>query len=237
MSAGRVGLMTAFSFADWFVAWRKALGNPARFAHGAEWQLDLRHLVVSALSDASAEQLLNPLVASHLRHYGARWAIENGYQDKTFWVRSEWAKVDLSYGLAEPFDGPSRDWDKAWLDKKTGDFGQCEVKVIYAHYSDSVKTTVLEKLANQLQARREYDQNRDRLTQQYFGLIWMFEHKNEPGNRTLESIRLQTRLPDTLELIGGPTPPADNDILIGTWPDAAGKQYEARLDLALVKLK
>jgi hypothetical protein len=236
--------MTAFSFADWFVAWRKALGNPARFAHGAEWQLDLRHQVVSALSDASAEQLLNPLVASHLRHYGARWAIENGYKEKTFWVRSEWAKADLSYGLAEPFDGPSRDWDKAWLDGKTGDVGQCEVKVLYAHYGESKVEHKLKKLEWQLKTRRDVDRTWQKRTpqvlqhlfdQQYHGLIWMFEHKNEPG--TLESIQLQTRLPDTLELIGGPTPPADSDILIGTWPDAAGKQYAARLDLALVKLK
>lgn len=245
--------MAAFSFADWFVAWRKALGNPARFAHGAEWQLDLRHLVVSALSDASAEQLLNPLVASHLRHYGARWAIENGYQDKTFWVRSEWAKVDLSYGLAEPFDRNLLSWNRAWLDGKTGDLGQCEVKVLYAHEYESKVKAKLKNLVEQLEKHREVDRLeqekaphvlRHLKNQRYHGIIWMFEHQRDRKptrkhdySQPLSSLRIQEWLPRELKQVHAPQMPLKYDTLIRTWPDVDGKPYEARLDLALVKLK
>jgi hypothetical protein len=169
-------LRELFSMRDWFCRWVDALAAPST---DARWPSPLRRLVAEALSDAAAEQFLNPLVAQHLRRYGASVA-EASSTDRVFWVRSEWEKVDLSYGFARPFEGSSAAWDRAWRDGVTGDVGQCEVKVIYAHQPQGMMKT----LAGQLEERRAKDVARaapDAAKLRYHGLVWLFEHGDGAG--------------------------------------------------------
>ena len=173
-----------FSLEAWFDQWRVAIDrHESPSAEGAVWPPSTRRAVLEALSDASAEQFLNPLVASHLRRFGALHA-RLVAPERMFWVRSEWEKVDISYGLATPFRPGPRAWDNAWASGATGDIGQCEVKVCYTHlYAGKMK-----RLAGQLEVRRERDYVRKAPTLphiRYHGLVWLFEHG---GATTLQRV-------------------------------------------------
>lgn len=219
----------AFSFGTWFDRWREELAAPATDA----WPGSIRRVVLEALSDASAEQLLNPLVASHLRRFGGELARRLA-PDRVFWVRSEWAKVDLSYGLAAPFAPTPRGWNVAWTTGQTGDLGQCEVKVCYTH----LHLGKLKTLAGQLEDRRERDRLHDAPGLEhlrYHGLVWLFEHGGatklpglgaelEAEAKTLGLVVRRPFIPSTAEVLGR------------IWPSADGAPYRCGMTMALLEL-
>ncbi len=229
-----------FTFEGWFKEWRAALAQPGEASDSAtagHWSgaFRVRRAVLEALSDAGAEQFLNPLVASHLRSFGSRIASTSA-PESWFWVRSEWEKVDISYGLApRRFSGESRGWERAWLSGATGDLGQCEVKVCYTHHYAG-KMGVLR---GQLEERRERDVRRrphfER--QRYHGLIWLFQHEGvgelrHVGDRLLkeaEDLRLKVLHPFLI--------PSAADNLGRLWPSCEKQNYECGLSLALVELE
>ena len=114
-------------------------------------------------SDCSNELYLNALTALHLRRYG------RARDFPLWWVRCEWAKVDISFGMAkEQF----QNWNAAWNNGKTGDIGQIEGKVLYWHHSKSACCFKLCDLRRELDDRRKKDVGH-REWQLYFGLVWM----------------------------------------------------------------
>jgi len=128
-------------------------------------------MMLEILTDAASELFCSAILAAHLRRFGAQRFASN-----KFWVRCEWAKFDLSYGIArETFS----DWDKAWARGITGDLGTIEVKVIYKHYAESKYLAKVADLAAQLQARRRQiaawrasgPQDGGKETYGYYGLL------------------------------------------------------------------
>lgn len=228
MSAATDGV---FSLETWFDRWLDALGAPC-LADDAAWPGRTRRMIAEALSDASAEQFLNPLVASHLRHFGREHASKHT-PDRVFWVRSEWDKVDLSYGLSAPFELSTRSWNGASADGTTGDLGQCEVKVCYTHlHAGKIKT-----LAGQLEDRRDRDRQApgaDAL--QYHGLVWLFQHGGIDDLRRIgdtireqaERFGLVTRRPFAY--------PDVADDCGALWPSTGTKPYRCGMALALFEL-
>lgn len=213
-----------FSFEDWFDRFCSDIDSPS----------PIRRLVLEALSDAGAEQFLNPLAASNLRRYGA--AIAAGTDpDLLFWVRSEWEKVDLCYGLAVPFEPTRRGWNSAWEQGKTGDLGQCEAKVCYTH----IPAGKVEELAGQLRQRRQRDQVRrspglEHL--RYHGIVWLFQHAGVDAMpdvcRELES-RAETLGLTVLRPFRAPATPED---LGRIWPSATNSSYSCGMAMALLEL-
>lgn len=106
--------------------------------------------MLEVLTDASNELFAAGIIAAHLRRFGAAHhpQVANGH----FWVRSEWAKFDMCYGIAT---ARFRDWNLAWDNGVTGDCGIIELKVIYSHYDDSKKAEKMDELSRQLKARQE----------------------------------------------------------------------------------
>lgn len=221
-----------FWLVDWFDRWLEVLGPPMETADET-WPPPLRRLVTEVASDASPEQFLNPLTAAHLRRHGRKLA-QDLELSRQFWVRSEWEKVDLSYGLAGAFS--DNNWDRAWSDHETGDLGQCEVKVCYTHqYKGKVAI-----LADQLTERHKRDQLRKapgRAFQRYHGLIWLFqldgidkmaevggEIEAETGRHGLTVVR-------SFNL------PARADNLGALWPGRGHSDYGVGLAAALVELE
>ncbi|MEN9796372.1 MAG: hypothetical protein RL653_68 [Pseudomonadota bacterium] len=191
-------------------------------------------MLLEALSDASAEQFLNPLVASHLRNHGGRLA-KAVKANKVFWVRSEWEKVDLCYGLADPFKPTPEGWASSWRTGATGDLGQCEVKVCYTHlYAGKIET-----LAGQLEERRERDKsydapNRKRL--RYHGLIWLFQHGGIDELKSIGDKLEATSVRNGLNVVRNFVPSREQDTLGPLWPSENGEAYACGMALALVEL-
>jgi len=102
----------------WFESFRDELGAVA--VVDPSWPTTAGAMLHEALSDAGAEQFLYPLAAMRLRQFGRRRATGQGFRDEVFWARSEWEMVDVSYGLAKPFDVDS---DAAWRVVRTALLG------------------------------------------------------------------------------------------------------------------
>ncbi|MCC6993525.1 MAG: hypothetical protein IT370_02735 [Deltaproteobacteria bacterium] len=232
-----------FTFEAWFDEWLRQLGPagsalPTGDEHDHHWSgsFEVRRAVLEALSDAGAEQFLNPLVASHLRAFGSKLA-RTTPPSSWFWVRSEWSKVDISYGLAQtPFAGRSGGWEKQWRAGDTGDLGQCEVKVCYTHQYEGR----LPVLQGQLRSRRASDRHLKAPgfdQQRYHGLVWLFQHEGvdeleEAGEQLLKEAR-DLRL----KVLRGFSFPRDADNLGRLWPSCEGRDYKCGMSLALVELK
>jgi hypothetical protein len=222
-------LRDGFSMKTWFGEWVAALAAPAS-TDAQRWPSPLRRLVAEALSDAAAEQFLNPLVAQHLRRYGA--SVAGASTDRQFWVRSEWDKVDLSYGFARPFEGSVGAWDRAWREGATGDVGQCEVKVIYAHRPQGVMKT----LAGQLEERRARDVSYaapDAAKLRYHGLVWLFEHGD--GTALGDLIDRVKEEAVALNLAHVAEAPVMVDDLGMLWPSTGGNPYRCAMSVALLE--
>lgn len=218
-----------FSLSDWFDAF---VSNAAT---SKERQLDL----VEVLADSANELYVNAVAAMHLRRWGRDWA------DKTrpgafFWVRTEWEKVDLSYGLApERFD----DWNKAWP-MKTGDLGQIESKLVYDHFSESENAGRVAELRRQIDERRARDESREKSLrlpghasrQRYHGLIWFFEGAN--GSHQATDLPTMER---SLDRQFGRAPRFRTIVevereLDGLWPlTSHASSYRPRLHVAFVE--
>ena len=169
-----------------------------------------------------------------MRHWGGHLARTHAPQ-RSFWVRSEWEKVDLSYGLATPFDIHRLGWEKAWHQGDTGDLGQCEVKVCYTHlHEGKIKT-----LAGQLEERRARDRNRrgpGSNCLRYHGLVWLFQHggidRLHDIGAGLEAAAQQSGL-TVRRGFGYPSGPDD---LGRIWPSSNDRDHRCGLSLALVEL-
>jgi hypothetical protein len=220
-----------FSLEAWFRSWVDALDAPAEIPEAA-WPPSTLRMVLEALSDAAPEQFLNPLVAQHLRRYGTQIA-QKAKSDRIFWVRSEWEKVDLSYGFAIPFALGARAWDAAWRRGHTGDCGQIEVKAIYSHRYEGTMGI----LAAQLEQRFQRDKRRnapDLARQRYHGLVWLFDH-GLGHEAELEGWVRDEALRLGLRMAVQPKTMATHD-LGSLWPSTGGKPYRCAMSLALLEL-
>ena len=219
---------------SWFDAWRSALAIRHALAQDADDQLPLRETVLEALSDSSAEQCLSPLLARHMRRFGRRYFEASGLW---FWVRSEWEKVDLCYGLAPSAGFPNWNWNTAWTAGHTGDLGQIEAKVLYAHYGESLISDRLKVLGDQLRARRDYGaKTATTRPQDVHGLVWLMQHRADTSfeaiARKVEHIAgdAQLVLVRAFDTVG-----ADQN-LGRLWPSMGNADYDCAVTLALVKL-
>lgn len=134
---------------DFIELWFRSLCGSLRTSTSEGWLSERRtgQLVLEVFSDSSNELFACGLLATHLRRFGREFFQTPGRQ---FWVRSEWAKFDLCYGLAhESF----RDWNHAWNDGITGDLGTIEVKVVYSTYGTDKIVGTMVTLAQQLATR------------------------------------------------------------------------------------
>lgn len=223
-----------FSFKAWFDKWREELEHPATTAAEGRWSLAPRRAVLEALSDAGAEQFLNPLIAGHLRRFGGQLAQAHA-PERWFWVRSEWEKVDISYGLATHFSGDSGGWNRAWDAGKTGDMGQCEVKVCYVHHCAGQ----IMALAAQLKQRRDRDVRRKapgRDALQYHGVVWLFQHDGAEKMGAIGKGLEEEARSLGLDISRAFKQPAKPDALGRLWPSLDGREYTCGLSIALVKL-
>jgi hypothetical protein len=199
------------------------------------WWTDFsRHLaddraaeIVEVLSDSSNEQYLNAITAKHLRAFGRRACGDR------FWARSEWAKTDISYGVAK---GPFDDWERAWSAGTTGDVGQIEAKLVYEHFTEATKLAKVQELSRQLEQRRK----RDRWPgQQYHGIVWVMQHGSlplgevqEPSPETVAALDAGRAL--DLVIVDGWRQMAQRE-LPGMWPTAP--QYVGVLWACLCRLR
>ena len=138
---------------DTFICtWFKKLCNDLRaMEHPVPWfdRGNAGNLLLEVLLDASNELCVSSFLATHLRRFGRDQNCRR--TDRWFWVRSEWAKFDLSYGLAFcKFE----EWNAAWVVGDTGDLGTIELKVIYDHYDRGTKLKKMDELYRQLVSRR-----------------------------------------------------------------------------------
>jgi len=215
--------------AEWLDLLAGDLGTPPRSAEVAE-----------VLSDTSAEPYLNALAARHLRAFGRR------RRGSRFWVRSEWGKTDICYGVAS---GTFVSWDDAWQLGVTGDLGQIEAKLLYAHYTRAQRAERLGKLASQLDARARKDRKlRDAAhaaAQSYHGLVWLFAHGSDtssPDDASKEVLDAQASvlseardlgLPAPKQARGQPFRSVFTENLGDLWPNVTGN-YIGRLSVALL---
>lgn len=226
-----------FSFEAWFDSWRKTLEAPASAGH--VWPPSTRRTVLEALSDIGAEQVLNSLVAMHLRRYGSEFAQTlaktlGATQERLFWVRSDWRQVDLSYGLANPFRPTLRSWNMAWSEGATGDLGQCEMTVCYAHHHDGKVRSLAERMRNQ-QAYGLIHEARGLAQLRHHGMIWLFEHG---GAEELEKVgaRLLAEAEEQGLVVRRPFEyPKTADDLGMLWPSRDGSPYRCGMAVALVE--
>lgn len=192
--------------------------------------------MLEALSDASAEQFLNPLVASDLRKFGRDLASRCA-PERVFWVRSEWDKVDLSYGLAEPFELTHAGWQTARKSGTAGELGKCEVKVCYAHfYAGKIKC--LEKQLRQrerasMQQSSAYGTPAQGL--RYYGLVWLFEHGGAKNLKRVGKLLEEEASGLGLAVRHGFCDPAVRD-LGRIWPSSDGSTYQCSISAALFEL-
>lgn len=202
-----------FNIEDWFTAFVADLRalvpeqseadekKPHLREEDDRWPSSLMHFILEDLSDSANELLLNAIAAAHLRRHGRK------RQGDGFWVRREWTKTDISYGLAQ---GQFRDWNLAWWKGTTGDLGQIEAKLCYTHlYAGRIGA-----LKKQLSARRVADTNaakEQRRTQSYHGLVWLMRHE---GGRSFPEL----------------------DEVAATLVDEAGRPQLVRRDESPVKL-
>lgn len=223
---------------SWFEAWRSALSIRHALAHDADDQLPLRETVLEALSDSSAEQCLSPLIARHMRRFGRKYFQASGLW---FWVRSEWGKVDLCYGLAPATGLPTWNWNAAWKTGDTGDLGQIEAKVLYANYSDSQHLERLRVLAAQLHERKAYlDKNATNTAttrpQEIYGLIWLMQHTAEASFESIAR-KVEDHARGTGLVVVRPFDTVGADQNLGRlWPSVGDADYNCAMTLALVSL-
>ncbi len=139
---------SSFDVEKWFAAFCEEAKGDTPFIWPDSGSMG--HMMIEALSDSSNELFCTAILARHMRRYAAKQTLER------FWVRCEWTKFDLSYGVAtEPFS----DWNEAWNRGITGDLGTIEVKVIYDHYASSMIKAKINDLVSQLAARRQQVEN------------------------------------------------------------------------------
>lgn len=224
----------AFSIEDWFDEWRRVLSESSSepLAPTEPWSLSLRRLVMEAMSDASPEQFLNALTASHLRHFGRQKAHEASI-DRIFWVVTEWSKTDLSYGLASPFEGS--DWNGAWEQGVTGDMGQIEVKVCYTHLVGNR----IGVLADQLKRRRDTERSHPRRgigEQRFYGLVWLFQHGGCDKMTSVASSIEEKATTNNLCVRRPFGANATEDDLGNLWPTHGGSRYTGAAQCALFEL-
>lgn len=145
--------MTSFRVAPWFTA----------FVDWLRTGPNARELI-EVLSDSSNELHANALVARHMRSYGQRL-------HERFWVRTEWDKCDISFGIATKL---IEEWETAWVNNQTGDLGVIEAKVLYSHYTRSKVVSKASQLAAKLEdtAKHSPAWRRPR-AQRFFGLVWL----------------------------------------------------------------
>ncbi len=147
---GRIASSPSFEISQWFGAF-------------SSWMRESEQTdaIIEMLADSANELLLNPFTALHMRRYGRANGITN------LWARCEWAKADISVGVASK---KFSDWNSARSNNEMGALGHIEVKLLYGHYAEKDKISRLETLQAQLLNRCErFGENR-----QYFGLIWYF---------------------------------------------------------------
>ena len=225
-----------FAIEHWFDAFcRQLSSDPVPTGDEETWTFSFRRSVLEALSDSSAELFLNPLMASHLRHFGRHLARQHA-PEKWFWVRSEWDKTDLAYGLATPFDAAHHGWERAWSSGITGDLGQIEAKVCYTHFDAGQIGT----LAKQLRTRKNRDRQNNvphRHRQCYHGVVWLFQHTGVDGISG-QSERLTRDACDLGLTLRRPFGTADAAVHLGRlWPSQSGKDYFCGVSLALFELE
>lgn len=224
-----------FSMDHWFDAFcRQLSSDPVPTGDEEIWTLSFRRSVLEALSDSGAELFLNPLMASHLRHFGRQLARHHA-PEKWFWVRSEWDKADLAYGLAAPFDAANHGWNEAWLRGITGDLGQIEAKVCYTHFDAGQIRT----LADQLRTRKKRDWQNNaphRHRQRYHGVVWLFQHGGIDGIAG-QADRLTQEACGLGLTLRRPFGTAETAVHLGRlWPSQSGKDYVCGVSLALFEL-
>lgn len=209
-----------FDFVKWFEAFRRAvMGTRSHRAGPERWPRPVAMMVREALSDVAPEQFLNALAASHMRH----WARGRLPRHQQFWCRSEWGKVDLTFGVAER--DPKREWSaKTWTALRRTTRGICEVKVVYAHYGKAKRSGMIENLAGQLGPGGAHLER--------YGIVWLYGHGDDPEQfakareHLVEAIAKKEQF---LRDFASDTPnPMENR---GQWPFRSF----GRLDLALVE--
>lgn len=145
-----------FDLLEWYRAFLRWLQQPERTAE-----------LVEILSDCSSELFLNALTARHMRLYGREHGIAR------LWARCEWAKTDISFGVAtQAFQA----WDDAWQRQESGDIGQIEAKLVYDGYHPSKRRAMARTLGDELHKRREDDRKEGRQDQRYLGLVWFYRY-------------------------------------------------------------
>lgn len=222
--------MTKFPIERWFAKFGQDLESTPPGPEDA-WPTTPLRMLVEALSDASAEQFLNPLVAMHLRRFGSAWARRAGDAGKVFWVRGEWEKVDLSYGLAAPFN--HEDWDRAWCDGATGDLGQIETKVCYTHLTPPIGTLVDQIVERRDRDRKLHKQWKRATAQQFHALVALFGHSGTAG---LDDLEEKARSYRQLSQVGEFTRFSEPQNLGRLWPTRSAKNYQCRVSLGLFRL-
>lgn len=217
-----------FPIQTWFETFTRDLRSPQTGM--GPWPGSPLAMVLEAMSDASPEQFVNPLVAMHLRRFGASWARERGFVDRLFWVRSEWQKVDLCYGLATPFEGD--DFNDAWNRHATGDLGEIETKIWYSHLSSPIGT-----VAAQIQKLREWDaglpaHEQRKVAQHFHALVLLFQHR---GSDQLARMEAEVRNQKDLKLVGQFVRVAEMEEVGQLWPTRNGEAYRGSLSLGLLQ--
>lgn len=164
-------------------------------------------------SDCAREELFNSHAAWHMRAFARQFA-------PLFWARCEWDYVDVTFGVA-----PARfdDWERAWRDRREGELGIIEAKLIYEHTRGS--ECQLLRAGEQLRERqRKYG---ERLGTMCALVYWYSRCGNPPAlGHALQAARL---LP-----IAGGFHEVGRAPLMDIWPlEEAG---EARLDVGLFVL-
>lgn len=116
--------------------------------------------VIDVLSDCSNELFVNGLTAMHLRQYGRRQGLDG------FWARSEWGKVDVSFGRVE---SRFKRWPRKPADIASLVDGLVEAKVVYWHMSDGFHAKKFRLLRSQLDQRAARFK---RKSPALYGMIW-----------------------------------------------------------------
>ena len=144
-----------------FVGWLRAEGGQ----RGRE--------AVEVLSDVSGEPYLNAVAARHLHRYGRE------RKGVGFWVRSEWEKVDISYGMSsQRLESWAAGRRSGWM----GDLGQIEVKVLYTTSGKAKKyfESTIDVLGRQLRDRQKRGLARSPPSHgrppEYHGVVWLHDH-------------------------------------------------------------
>jgi hypothetical protein len=158
-------------------SWFKDFTKFAR-GRGNEW--------AEICTDSAREELFNSYAALTLRQYGRK-------QNKLFWARCEWEDCDITFGIAtENLNYECSDyWSRAWEERKDGELGVIEAKLVCMPAKSQGQVTEVRK---QL----------DRLVKDYptrigvrVALIYLLEY--EPGR---ESRPLRKRYTESMKKAG-----------------------------------